>query len=314
MWDRNCPLAMHVDPPMHLIFLGVVKAVLKQTFQFCRLARIQKALNTVGDHMVEMVRRIGLKNVRLEPLEGGNLGGWVSENYVGFMKIMPWIFQNITNWKEEEPEYKDPEGDYKKWTGEQCRLWLKARKMKTTGSAEDKKNRVSAAMTSKNGPPPLPTLKGATIKDLKCALSAMGRFVGAAMQPVFDELMVVTLDFYVKCFLTYYELLDRGMRDKDKPPSWVTSYNFLCLLNLPATACFYGPLRNLWEGGLNGEGIIRFVKREIDGGLRDGWQLATMKRLYFVRQMQSIDEDIQGPPAKQKEKEWERYKDINKGK
>ena len=54
------------------------------------------------------------------------------------------------------------------------------------------------------------------------------------------------------------------------------------------------------------------MKREIDGGLRDGWQLATMKRLYFVRQMQSIDEDIQGPPAKQKEKEWERYKDINK--
>ena len=165
-------------------------------------------------------------------------------------------------------------------------------------------------MERKDGPPAIPSLKGATLANLKQALVSLARFVSVAMQPVYDEETVVALDFYIKGFLTHFEKLDRGMRDEDKLPTWVTCYNFLSLLNMPVAACYYGPPRNLWEGGLNGEGIIRFAKKEHDGGTREGWQLATMNKIYFVRKMGCVNEDIQGPAKPQREKEWDRYKDL----
>ena len=35
-----------------------------------------------------------------------------------------------------------------------------------------------------------------------------------------------------------------------------------------------------------------------------------MNKIYFVRKMGSVNEDIQGPAKPQREKEWDRYKDL----
>jgi hypothetical protein len=57
----------------------------------------------------------------------------------------------------------------------------------------------------------------------------------------------------IKIFLTYFELFDKAMRIDHSNPTWISSYNFVCSLNLPNTLADFGPICNYWEGGGMGE-------------------------------------------------------------
>ena len=49
----------------------------------------------------------------------------------------------------------------------------------------------------------------------------------------------------------------------------------------------YGPLRNLWEGGVRGEGFLRFVKpKHGNHGIQTGWPL---RMLLALSQQKSLD-------------------------
>ena len=54
--------------------------------------------------------------------------------------------------------------------------------------------------------------------------------------------------------------------------TWLSSYNFVCLLNLPDQIKKLGPIRNQWEGGPRGEGFLRTVKPMTPGTTRLHWQ------------------------------------------
>jgi hypothetical protein len=56
-------------------------------------------------------------------------------------------------------------------------------------------------------------------------------------------------------------------------------YNFPCLLNLVEIIRRFGPLRNVWEGGYQGEGYLRKTKRTLSNGLRKNWQVNSMERM-----------------------------------
>jgi hypothetical protein len=43
------------------------------------------------------------------------------------------------------------------------------------------------------------------------------------------------------------------MRPKDSTPTWITSYNFICLTNITAILRSFGPIQNYWEEGAMGE-------------------------------------------------------------
>jgi len=79
--------------------------------------------------------------------------------------------------------------------------------------------------------------------------------------------------------LTDFELVDKGVRPNRKKPQWVTSYNMASIQNIIEKMWLMGPLRNFWEGSFRGEGFLRFVKPEINGGLRKLWSVALMNRL-----------------------------------
>jgi hypothetical protein len=83
--------------------------------------------------------------------------------------------------------------------------------------------------------------------------------------------------FLIKQFLSSYHTLDVALQchsssrtrkrahhqssSTDKPTyGWLTSYNFICLLNLPHVMERYGPIVNLWEGGYSGETYSQQLK------------------------------------------------------
>ena len=87
-----------------------------------------------------------------------------------------------------------------------------------------------------------------------------------------DKSVCELMEYKIKSFLTHFAKLDRQVNPKRDKLTWVTSHNFSSLLNLPWIVARYGPLRNLWEGGNQGEDILKYVKQEIAMCLRPGWQ------------------------------------------
>ena len=53
----------------------------------------------------------------------------------------------------------------------------------------------------------------------------------------------------------------------------------MCLLNIPNVMRRYGNIRNIWEGGLEGEGFLRKYKKEMKNGLMPKWQIWTVRNL-----------------------------------
>ena len=73
-------------------------------------------------------------------------------------------------------------------------------------------------------------------------------------------------------------------KDKSAKPIWLSSYNLLNLLNLPRMMKLYGHIRNLWEGGVLGEEILKHVKPNIPNVITN-WHIASTKK--FINRNQS---------------------------
>ena len=73
-------------------------------------------------------------------------------------------------------------------------------------------------------------------------------------------------------FLIHYDKLDFSISGDNAVPSWIKSYNLLCLLNVPDLMRNYGNIRNLWEGGIDGESYVKIIKSHLKAGLVNGWQ------------------------------------------
>ena len=115
--------------------------------------------------------------------------------------------------------------------------------------------------------------------------------------------------------------MDSRIAKKSGLPAWISAYNFLSLLNLPAVVRKYGPIRNLWEGSWVGEGILRFIKPTMIHGFRKNWAVATMKSLmrkkgvqYLVGSMNDAkDHELNNEtliPMAQQSKAFHCYNDI----
>jgi hypothetical protein len=85
------------------------------------------------------------------------------------------------------------------------------------------------------------------------------------------------------------------LADPEKPPickpKWLSSYNFLSLLNFPPTLQRFGPFRNLWEGSIQGEGILRQLKPEIHGR-RVNFAFNFMLTFYQKRAVNLLQESL----------------------
>ena len=86
--------------------------------------------------------------------------------------------------------------------------------------------------------------------------------------------------------MSAFDKFDRGMNENDNTLSWITSYNFVCLINIPQVIREFGPVHNLWEGGGQGEKIISFFK-PVWFGFRNNWQAnmleSILKRMAIKR-------------------------------
>ena len=226
--------------------------------------------------MLEAVQSLGLQWCKALPYTMGNFGGWVSENYLAFARLLPWFYSSVNYIESVQKPYEDPLGPRSKWTVTQNKRWLISRNLPAFGKAKDLRAAVDKYMNQEGGPPPVCPGASGTIQDIVKVVWSMWSMVCNLMVKEVTPEQVAEVQHQIKCFLSFYDALDKRIPAKKNKkqknvPTWLQSYNFVCLLNLPDVMSNYGPLPNLWEGGGQGEKVLSRLK-PLHNGYRAGWQ------------------------------------------
>ena len=184
------------------------------------------------------------------------------------------------------------EMNQKKWTKKMNKFWLQSRMLDTDGLAVELRNQVSLFLKDKNCPQQIFKKEGSTPEDVMHMVTSLSSVLAHAMDPHIDETKIEYVDKSIRIFLTYLDRVDNCLREGKGSPIWSTSYSYMCLMNIPMVLKKYGSLRNLWEGGYRGEGIIKRVK-PIVHQFTTHWHVRLMENFYQNRSIELIINELE---------------------
>lgn len=295
-WNAPGGLSMYLDVLMHLLFLGIVKSTLKTLrVWMCKQGKNKEFLRFAGEFNEILRNAVGMDWLKCQEYSStGKFGGWVSENFLGFSRLMKWFFQNVGDLHGTE-EDEDP-GDLSpsSWRKGHFVHWLRVRGLKTDGVVNELKARRKEAMAKPTPPPVLETVAGEYVPEqVQNMLVALDNMLSSIMiSEVVPGVTVPNMELKIKSFLTEFDLLDQQVKTKGTKPKVITSFNFLCLLNLPRLTERFGPLRNFWEGGHKGEMGIQEVKALCGGGLLPNFERHVSARVLRGRSLRFMAESL----------------------
>lgn len=223
--------------------------------------------------------------IPIQPYQGGKMGGWVSENFLGFSRILLWFFQNIDAAVESTTDFAPPDDlPQHKWLHRHNKYWLQVRGLDTKGNRAELKERVAQIM--KNGAPEPKAAPEIPTASVEAVLRALAEVLQCVMAKAVTPALINRTRYAVRVFLSKYDSLCRPLRQKN--PAVLSSYNFICLLNLPEAMERFGPLRKLWEGDYKGEGFAKFAKSFMTQGMRKDWHHMLLSRLHNAIAFKSV--------------------------
>jgi hypothetical protein len=279
LWDRGVSLHQHIDVVMHLVFLGAVDGTLQFINQWLKAHNKYSSFMRAVEQHLAGVKKLNLNWCKALLFKGEKLGGWVSENYLGFSRLCKWFYLVLDGLADDEAQFVLPDKPQEKWTAVQNRGWLKVRGLDVSGLALELRERVAGYMEDPDGPPALLEPAG-TLQDIFDLIESMSDMIRSLMVTSCAVHEIRKADMSIKLFLTRFANLDRKMNKHKKTLQWIASYTFPCLLNLPDIMREFGPLRNFWEGGVRGEGFLSFVKPTHGTiGLRYNWFVHVLERI-----------------------------------
>jgi hypothetical protein len=187
-WMRAMRLDSQIDVPMHLVFLGAVQGVIGFIHSWLRKHNKYANFMRLAQERFSGFLQLKLNWLKILLYKGDRLGGWVSENYVGFTRVAKWFYLILDELKPDDPPFEEPDTPQKKWTAKQNKGWLKARGLPLDGYAKELQTRVANCMAG-GGAPLLPPPDG-TMDNLHHLVDAMHTMVKSIM---FFEVNVRTL-------------------------------------------------------------------------------------------------------------------------
>ena len=82
-----------------------------------------------------------------------------------------------------------------------------------------------------------------------------------------------------------FDAMDCHMRDGKKTKAmWISSYNFLCLLNIPQQVRLFGSVFHHWEGAGMGEQFVQVAKKHFRS-LRKNWHTNLITKIVKLHSM-----------------------------
>jgi hypothetical protein len=230
---------------------------------------------------------------KVQPYRGEKLGGWVSENFMAFARISPWVYSCLHSLKDDPPFEPPDDKPIGKWSTEECKNFLRPRRILLAGKVKELRERVGENIDA-----PIPPPVGGPVEEVAALILSQWEmnsfYMGMDNLPADDSHEKIG-NCLIRLFLSALAVHDNstGPVAGRKLPIWVTQYNCQSLLNLPDQTETLGPIRNRWEGGKRGEGFLRTVKPIVQSG-RKNWQknlFLNILRQKTLVQMKSTNDD-----------------------
>ena len=295
-WVRpTISLDLHPDVIMHLLFLGVVKTIVQRIQKWLAAQLKWSSFIRSTRRLLDEFQTMTIDWLPILPFNDGKLGGWVSENFLGFSRIMAWFYQNIHEATEIADNDEPPANvSQTQWTLKQNKYWLRVRELHTEGNKRELSERVAQYLSQPNTPQ-VPTATF-SFEQVEGVLVTLSKVLQCVMHPTVTSELVERTRYMVCIFLSKYDVFCEPLRLKNPPV--LTSYNFICMLNLASAMEKFGPLRCLWEGGPRGEGFARFAKPFMKTGIRQqNWHYNLLTRLLRAKAFDNLLEKPTTPVA-----------------
>jgi hypothetical protein len=277
-YDRN-DLQIFVETPMHLLMLGVMKNVMLRINQWLRHMNLNASFQRLVEGKLERVRSLNIEWCKiLEYPQTDATGGWVSENFAAMARLGVYFYSYLLLLPIAD-KYSDPTTHHTTWNKSQNERWLQMRDIKKDGTALELKKRIANYFDT-NTVPPVIEIDNIGVQDIMSLVKSTCYMIKVLMSVQTTSKDIPTIEAVIRMFLIHYDNVDSiFVKENKRGPSWVNSYNMLCLLNLPSMLRRYGHIRNVWEGGKEGEAYLRQVKANMKAGLVHCWQRWVLSNL-----------------------------------
>jgi hypothetical protein len=250
---------------MHLLFLGLVSTTVIMVQDWAGIRNKATHLQKTLEQLTLKIEKKHLSWCRVSAYRGKKLGGWFSDAYLGFARLLPWMYSILLSDEfKTAPPYEAPTKPQKNWTRAENSSWLGAHGLSRNGKAKDLSQRVQHHMRLGTAVPEAAS-DGAE-DEILLVMVSLWTMISFIMGMVESSNTAENVSArLIRIFLTHFYDFDRKMRPVglDKKPAWLSHYNFMSLLNLPSQIADLGPVRNRWEGGIRGERFIQRVKPQI---------------------------------------------------
>ena len=294
----------HSETPMHLLFLGHCKGCLKFTLSFLKSRQQDTKFRTTltESAMLDLIGSWNLGWCAALDFGNGSFGGFISDNYVGAARLLPWFMNMVDQCcYDESIDEEHPNGE--KLSVAQLRQWLRRRGSMACND-EDRDIMLISFYEMMEEPaehPIVDHLRTCTIVQMNRTLHALFFLISNLMSATnascrCPKTMLVRTNL-VKLYLSAYMDAESAMLSNRANPSWTTKPNMMGLFNLVKNMPHVGIPRSIWEGGKMGEGMLPKVKQRVHG-LRKNWQDTTMKRVAQDRSYSILEKVVHKSESK----------------
>ena len=223
----------------------------------------------------------------------GTFSGLVSENWLAVSRLCRWMYSQLPRlFSYGSIDLSHPDTDVFKWKGTELRKWLALRGLSRKGRVHELKGIIHEYLSNPETIPPIISRYTCPIGVVVESLISLSACVQRLMQITYTPSHINETENYIKLFLSLLHHWDSKSKDNNSKPIWLLSYSLLNLLNFPKMMRTYGPIRNLWEGGSRGEGILKLIKRNISS-VNSNWHIAATKRFYQKKALDRLVDQLE---------------------
>lgn len=208
-------------------------------------------------------------------------------------RLLPWFYSQLDNLVVIQEFVPPPGKHWSQWIKKHNVAWLKSHGLKQSGNSEEVKARVEHYMDKMQNEPDTSSISVSS-DDFGEFITLFVGVVGRIMCDTYTAEHIEETEKYIHNFLTKFKEIDKGLgkyggeeeeevtgnRKKSQGPRWLRSYNGVSLLNIPQAMRDFGPLVDLFEGKVQGEGIVTYIRPFISQGLRQNWASNALKSVY----------------------------------
>jgi hypothetical protein len=281
-----------IEVVMHQLFLGIVRSMAKDVIHPFLAGRGQwSGYSHVANEISSKIGSLKLSWMKILPMtDAGNHGGWVSENYLAYGRLLkyfgsiPCMAQGVL-----VPEYNDPDIPLEEFSLPQMKRWLRATGIEVCKPVNrtrvlklDFLNTIRATGWQRVGDPPAPLrnpTRGTPIELFHANIQTCYSLLCLVMHPRDSVTLEQAweVDRAAKLYLSVDDMFIDGVVVPTRPDRKIPALrkrNKRNLLKLSPSLIRYGPFHLLTELGPKGEGAIQTVKPIVKKGQgihRDGW-------------------------------------------